>query len=79
MIPKHQRRFDGFDEKILSMYARGMTTRDIQGHLEEIYGVEVSPTLISNVTDVGGGGGQGLAEPALECGVSDCATWTRCT
>jgi putative transposase len=51
MIPKHQRRFDGFDEKILSMYARGMTTRDIQGHLEEIYGVEVSPTLISNVTD----------------------------
>lgn len=51
MIPKHQRRFDGFDEKILSMYARGMTTRDIQGHLEEIYGVEVSPMLISNVTD----------------------------
>lgn len=51
LIPKHQRRFDGFDEKILSMYARGMTTRDIQGHLEEIYGVEVSPTLISNVTD----------------------------
>jgi putative transposase len=50
-IPKHQTRFDGFDEKILSMYARGMTTRDIQGHLQEIYGVEVSPTLISNVTD----------------------------
>jgi len=39
------------DEKILSMYARGMTTRDIQGHLQEIYGVEVSPTLISNVTE----------------------------
>ncbi len=51
MVKKHQTRFDGFDEKILSMYARGMTTRDIQGHLEEIYGVEVSPTLISNVTD----------------------------
>jgi putative transposase len=51
MVPKHQRRFDGFDDKILSMYARGMTTRDIQGHLQEIYGVEVSPTLISNVTD----------------------------
>jgi len=51
LIKKHQTRFDGFDEKILSMYARGMTTRDIQGHLEEIYGVEVSPTLISNVTD----------------------------
>lgn len=51
IVKKHQTRFDGFDEKILSMYARGMTTRDIQGHLEEIYGVEVSPTLISNVTD----------------------------
>jgi putative transposase len=51
IVKKHQRRFDGFDDKILSMYARGMTTRDIQGHLEEIYGVEVSPTLISNVTD----------------------------
>lgn len=51
IIKKHQTRFDGFDDKILSMYARGMTTRDIQGHLEEIYGVEVSPTLISNVTD----------------------------
>jgi putative transposase len=51
IVQKHQTRFDGFDEKILSMYARGMTTRDIQGHLQEIYGVEVSPTLISNVTD----------------------------
>jgi len=51
MVPKHQRRFDGFDDKILSMYAGGMTTRDIQGHLQEIYGVEVSPTLISNLTD----------------------------
>jgi putative transposase len=52
IVRKHQTRFDGFDDKILSMYARGMTTRDIQGHLEEIYGVEVSPTLISNVTEV---------------------------
>lgn len=51
IVKKHQTRFDGFDDKILSMYARGMTTRDIQAHLEEIYGVEVSPTLISNVTD----------------------------
>jgi putative transposase len=51
IIPKHERRFAGFDEKILSMYARGMTTRDIQGHLEEMYGVEVSPALISEVTD----------------------------
>jgi putative transposase len=51
IVAKGQTRFTGFDDKILSMYARGMTTRDIQGHLEEIYGVDVSPTLISTVTE----------------------------
>jgi putative transposase len=51
IIGKGQTRMAGLDSKILSLYARGMTTREIQGHLEEIYGVEVSPTLISNVTD----------------------------
>jgi putative transposase len=51
LIPKHQTRWSGFDEKILSLYARGMTVREIQGHLEEMYGTEVSPTLISAVTD----------------------------
>jgi putative transposase len=51
LIKKGQRRWTGFDDKILSMYARGMTTRDIQGHLEEMYQVEVSPSLISEVTD----------------------------
>src|SRR5713226_6817455 len=51
IVSKRQTRWTGFDDKIISMYARGMTTREIQGHLEEIYGVEVSPTLISNVTD----------------------------
>jgi putative transposase len=51
IVAKGQTRFTGFDEKILSMYARGMSTREIQGHLEEIYGVDVSPTLISNVTE----------------------------
>jgi putative transposase len=51
IVPRHQRRFSGFDDKILSMYARGMTTREIQGHLQEIYGVEMSPSLISEVTD----------------------------
>jgi putative transposase len=51
IVPKGQTRFTGFDDKILSMYARGMTTREIQGHLEEMYGVDVSPTLISNVTE----------------------------
>ena len=45
IVPRHQRRFSGFDDKILSMYARGMTTREIQGHLQEIYGVEVSPQI----------------------------------
>ena len=51
LIQKGQTRFDGFDDKILALYARGMTTRDIQAQLQELYGVEVSPTLISNVTD----------------------------
>ena len=51
LVKKNQTRFDGLDEKIISLYARGMTTREIQGHLEEIYGVEVSPSPISNVTD----------------------------
>ena len=51
LIAKYQRRFPGFDEKIVSMYARGLTVREIQGHLVEIYGVEVSPDLISTVTD----------------------------
>jgi len=51
IIKKHQRRFEGFDDQIISMYGRGMTTRDIQGHLKDIYGVDVSPDLVSNVTD----------------------------
>jgi putative transposase len=51
IIKKHQKRFDGFDDKVISMYWRGMTTREIQSHLEEIYGVEVSPALISEVTN----------------------------
>lgn len=51
IIKKHQRRFEGFDDQIISMYGRGMTTRDIQGHLKDIYGVEVSPEFISTVTD----------------------------
>ena len=45
------RRLPGFDSKVLSLYARGMTVREIQGHLEELYGVDVSPDLISTVTD----------------------------
>jgi putative transposase len=51
LIAKYQRRFPGFDEKIVSMYARGMSNREIVGHLQELYGIEVSPDLISAVTD----------------------------
>src|SRR5918911_1813060 len=51
IIPKGQTRFDGFDDKILSLYARGMTVREIQGHLLELYATDVSPDLISRVTD----------------------------
>ncbi|TLS74455.1 IS256 family transposase [Mariprofundus erugo] len=51
IVGKHQRRWTGFDDKIISLYARGMPVREIQSHLEEMYGTEVSPTLISSVTD----------------------------
>ena len=50
LIEKYQRRVPGFDEKILALYAKGMTTRDIQDIVQELYGVEVSPTLISEIT-----------------------------
>jgi len=51
LIAKYQRRFPGFDDKVISMYARGMSTREIVGHVRELYGIEVSPDLISAVTD----------------------------
>jgi len=51
LIAKYQRRFPGFDDKIVSMYARGMSVREIVGHVRELYGVDVSPDLISTVTD----------------------------
>src|SRR5215211_9096749 len=51
LIAKYQRRFPGFDGKIISMYARGMSVREIQGHLRDLYGIEVSPDLVSAVTD----------------------------
>ncbi len=51
LIPKHQRRFTGFDDKILALYARGLTVRDIRAFLHEMYAVDVSPDLISTVTD----------------------------
>jgi len=51
LIAKYQRRFPGLDDKIISMYARGMSTREITGHLRDLYGIDVSPDLISTVTD----------------------------
>ena len=51
LIEEHCRRLPGFDDKVISMYARGMSTREIQGHVRELYGIEVSPELISKVTD----------------------------
>lgn len=51
LLAKYQRRLPGFDEKIVSMYARGMSTREIVGHVQELYGIDVSPDLISAVTD----------------------------
>lgn len=51
LVPKRQRRIAGFDDKVLALYARGLSTRDIQAELEELYGVDVSPTLVSNITE----------------------------
>jgi len=51
LVPKHARRLPGFDDKVLALYARGLPTREIQKFLQEIYAIEVSPTLISDVTD----------------------------
>jgi putative transposase len=51
LVRKGQRRLPGFDDKVISLYARGMTTHEIQGHLKELYQVDVSPSLISTVTD----------------------------
>lgn len=50
-VKKHQRSIGSFDDKIISMYAKGMTTRDIQAHVLELYGTELSPALISNITE----------------------------
>ena len=51
LIAKYQRRFPGFDQKVIALYARGLSTREIQAHLRELYGVEISPELVSAVTD----------------------------
>lgn len=50
-VPKHQRNLGEFEDKIISMYAKGMSTRDIQSHIEDLYGLKLSPTAVSNITD----------------------------
>ena len=64
IVRKGQTRLNGFNERIIALYARGMTTRDIRAHLREMYDVEVSPDLISRVTDAVAGGARGVAGPA---------------
>jgi transposase-like protein len=66
LIPKHARRFTGFDDKILALYARGLTVREIQAFLAEMYAVEVSPDLISTVTDAVHTEGTAWQQRALE-------------
>jgi putative transposase len=67
LVPKHQTRWNGFDERILSLYARGMTVREIRAHLQEMYGAEVSPSLIFAATDA----------VVDEVGSGSRAHWTR--
>jgi putative transposase len=70
IVTKHQTRWGGFDEEILSLYARGMTVREIQSHLQEVCGAEVSPTLISWVTDAVMDDAKGPGRPQR---------WRRCS
>lgn len=70
IVGKHERRFTGFDQKIIAMYARGMTVREIQGYLLEMYGTETSPDFISKVTDEVMARSHRLAEPAAGADVS---------
>jgi len=68
LIPKHERRYTGFDDKIIAMYARGMTVREIRAFLSEQYGTDVSPDFISSVTD----------EVMEEIGAWQQGRWSRC-
>ena len=80
LIAKYQRRFPGFDDKIISMYARGMSTRETVGHLHDLYGIDVSPDLISAVTDavleeIAAWQGRPLEELWLEVGDGEMRGW----
>jgi len=69
LIQKHQRRLEGFEDKILTLYARGMTTRDMQAQVQDLYGVEVSPTFISNLTEAVMDARPPMAESSARCGL----------
>lgn len=75
LIPKHQTRWDGFDDKIISLYARGMTVREIQSHLEEIYGADVSAYADLVGDRCRTRRGQGMAVEAAGYAVSHRPTW----
>ena len=83
LVKKRQRRLPGFDEKVISLYASGLSTRDIQGQLKELYGAKVSATLISNVTaavmdDVRAWQSRPLSAVALAPMSIDCASLITC-
>ena len=77
VITNRTGRFTGFDDKIISMYSRGMTTREIEGHLQGKYRVEVSRALISSVTDAVLEEVKALAKPAARRDVLRFCTWMR--
>ncbi len=76
LIAKYRRRFPGFDKKIIASYAWGMSTRDIQAHVSELYGIEVSPNLVSTVTGLGDRRSDGLVGPATRGDL--CGRLLRC-
>jgi putative transposase len=79
LVPKRRRRLAGFDDKVLSLYARGMSTREIQGHLKDLYRVDVSPSLISAVMDAVLEDVRGLAGATARPLLSGHCSWTLCT
>jgi putative transposase len=78
VVKNHQRDVTGIEEQILALYAKGVTMRDIQTHLNQLYGIEVSPTLISNVTN-GSCRSFGNGRPGLCSGLTLWCSWTQST
>lgn len=78
LVKKHQRRFTSMDDKIIFLYAQGMTTREIVTSFKEMYGADVSPTLISKVTNAVIRGGCRVAVPSPGCGLSYCLPGLYC-